>query len=303
MLHEEEQNILSCRTSSSKRSDSKLTGKHRQKGAKKNDSHQPSCVNSVTKCVKKIGENKRKKIDCGLRFVWIVIWKRWNWSRCADGREKILAYSPTNFQLIKGCRFACFFHFSTLFSMVRFFCRVYFLFAFIFCLFFFLIKGSFYKSRFIHFNIFFLFVDWLIIIGWCFMFMCVCALWITERKKNKLRFLFDKMKKERRVKRQRLVCKESRLFGASFALVCVRDVWLFTYIKTYVYRLLMAATTTTTTTTTIVVVAVVVVLCVFHSLYAFTFFIVVSTTDRVRCVNSAAYVLFGSSAGRFFDMY
>lgn len=34
MFHEEEQNIISCRTSSSKWSDSKLTGKHRQKSAK-----------------------------------------------------------------------------------------------------------------------------------------------------------------------------------------------------------------------------------------------------------------------------
>lgn len=88
--------------------------------------------------------------------------------------------------------------------------------------------------------------------------------WLKE--KTNYVFFSTKWRKKRRVKRQRWVCKESRLFGASFALVCVRDVWLFTYIKTYVYRLLMAATTTTTT---IVVVA---VLCVFHSLYAFTFF-------------------------------
>lgn len=102
--------------------------------------------------------------------------------------KKILAYSPTNFQLMKGCRFACFFHFSSLFSMVRFF------FEFIFYshfFFFFSNHRKFCRILFIRFNNFFFcrltHNYWLVF----YVHVCLC---IVDKKK--IRFPFYKMKKK-----------------------------------------------------------------------------------------------------------
>lgn len=119
--------------------------------------------------------------------------------------------------------------------------------------------------------------------------ICVCVC-IVDWKITFFFSLLFRYKKKKEKRRQRWVRKESRLFGASFAFVCVRDVWLYTYNKNVCVQAAAAAAI-------IIVVVVSLFICVHF------FFIVVSTTTGFGVWTPAVYAVHMSILWSIFDMY